>query len=43
MAIKKTTELVKLEEEIQAAIKRQLKKQDDKEEVVSFSPFLFLR
>lgn len=33
MALKKTQELIKLEEEIQAAIKRQLKKQDNKEEV----------
>jgi tetratricopeptide (TPR) repeat protein len=33
LALKKTAELVKLEQEIQAAIKRQLKRQDDKEEL----------
>jgi tetratricopeptide (TPR) repeat protein len=33
LALKKTAELVKLEEEIRAAIKRQLKRQDDKEEI----------
>ncbi len=46
MEIKKTAELVKLEEEIQAAIKKQLKKQDNKEEVSTkkrrFLPPFFL-
>jgi hypothetical protein len=40
IAIKKTAELVKLEEEIQSAIKKQLKKQDNKEEVKDAKLFL---
>ncbi len=41
IAIKKTPELVKLEEEIQGAIKKQLKKQDNKEEVKDCKSFFF--
>ncbi len=33
LAIKKTAELIKLEQDIQAAIKKQLRRQDDKEEL----------